>query len=253
MMRFNSAKERLLAGKPAVGAAAGLGPLGAELLAMAGFHYILVDDQHSLWQPEQVMAAFRAIRLAGSVPMARVQKNDFGQIGAMLDKGALGIVVPMVNTVEQARAAADAMRFPPRGTRSAGAYGCMLYGQDYSSWIDDDLFLAVQIESKEAAQHAEEIMAVDGVDGCWIGPADLANSMGLDVSTPAGMKAREEAIMHVLEACRKTHKAPGIACVGAGQQRLEQGFLFVTTNMDFSYVYAGAAASVQEMKARGYM
>src|SRR5207302_9342148 len=135
-------------------------------------------------------------------------QNDFYAIGRLLDRGALGIIVPMVNSVEEARAAARAVRYPPRGGRS---WGPLLPGYDvpeYGNWINDEVFLAVQIESAQAVDCAEEIMAVDGVDGCWIGPADLARSMGVDQNTPA----HEAAIMRVLDACRKTGKIPGLSC-----------------------------------------
>jgi 4-hydroxy-2-oxoheptanedioate aldolase len=249
MLKYNLAKQRMLEGKPAIGAAATLGVLGAEALARAGFHYILVDDQHSLWQPEQIVHAFQVIRLAGGVPMARVQKNDFGQIGAMLDRGALGIIVPMVNTVEQAQAAAFACRYPPRGGRSEGAYNVSMYGPEYSKRIDDEVFLAVQIETAEAAERAEEILSVDGVDGCWIGPADLARSMGLQHGAPEA----EPAIQHVLDVCKRIGKIAGIACVGKGLPRMKQGFLFVTPASDYAFVVNGAAAMLQQFAAEGFL
>ena len=120
--------------------------------------------------------------------MARVRQNDFGAIGRLLDMGALGIIVPMVHNAEIAKAAAFAMRYPPRGGRSGGAFGVGFHGGgEYMSWADDEVFLAVQIESAEGLNNAEEIMAVEGVDGCWVGPGDLGISW---VSTGAPRKAR---------------------------------------------------------------
>jgi len=251
-MRLNRAKRRMLEDKPAIGAAASLGsPLAAEILSLAGFDFVLVDNQHGSWQDDSAMLAFRSICLGIAIPMARVQQNDFYAIGRLLDRGALGIVVPMVNSVEEAEAAAFAVRYPPRGGRSVGAFGAQFYGSGYRRWIDDEVFLAVQIESERAVKCAEEILAVDGVDGCWIGPADLANSMGVDLNTPQGKEAHEAAILRILETCRKTHKIPGIAASDDAQHWIEQGFLFVTAASDAGFVSKGARESLQELKRGG--
>ena len=244
-MKINTAKLKMLEGKPAIGASAGLGsPLAAEILALSGIDYVQVDDQHGIWEPESMLTAFRSIRVAGSVPMARVGKNDFYAIGAMLDRGALGIIVPMVHTVEDAEAAAYAMRYPPHGSRSAGPYGCRLYGSDYVEWANDEVFLAVQIESAQGLENVEEIMAVDGIDGCWIGPWDLAASMG----TRIGSEAHEEAMLCILEACKKTGKIPGTYCGDQGAHRLKQGFLFVTPLGDTLHISVGAKEILKELK-----
>ncbi len=252
MLRWNVAKQKMLAGEPALGGLAGLGsPLAAELLALAGSDYVLLDDQHGIWDPKSAMDAFRAIRLAGAVPMVRVGKNDFYLIGAMLDRGALGIIVPMVHTPADAEAAAFAMRYPPRGGRSEGAYGCRMYGPEYRTSANDEVFLAVQIESGLAVENAEAILRVEGVDACWIGPADLANSMGLDLSQPADQRRHEEAIRHVLEACRRAGKIPGIACSPANAQHfLDMGFLFVTAYADSWGVYDSATATLARLRGR---
>lgn len=248
-MRVNTAKRRMLEGKPAMGAEVLLGsPLAAEIFSLLGFDFVQVDNQHGLWNQESTMSAFRSICLGSAVPMARVQQNDFYAIGSLLDRGALGIVVPMVETVEQAKAAAFAVRYPPRGGRSSGALAARFHGSNYESWIDEEVFLAVQIESNLAVEHAEEIMAVDGIDGCWIGPADLAKSMGVDLSTKEGKKAHEAAILKVLDVCRKTKKIPGIwAGGGTAQRRLEQGFLFLVVGGDHDFVINGAQETLREL------
>jgi 4-hydroxy-2-oxoheptanedioate aldolase len=172
--------------------------------------------------------------------MARVQKNDYYAIGALLDKGALGIVVPMVNSAEEAEAAAFATRYPPRGGRSAGAHLAGFHGSDYADWIDDEVFLAVQIETEGAVDCAEEILAVDGVDGCFIGPVDLGLTMGIDPGTDEGGEALERAILRTLDACRKTGKLPGLWAGDKPQDRVEQGFLFVAVASDLSFLHSGA-------------
>jgi 4-hydroxy-2-oxoheptanedioate aldolase len=238
----NTAKQRMLAGDTAIGSLLLLGsPLAAETLAQMNFDFLIVDTQHGTWQEPDVVTAFRGILLGGVTPMARVRHNDFGLIGRMLDLGALGIVVPMVNSVADARAAAQAVRYPPRGLRSEGAMGAAFHGRDYRSRIDDEVFLAVQIESKQAVENVEEILEVDGVDGCWIGPADLAASMGVDLSTEEGRAAHTAAILTVLDACHRTGKIPGIACLtDVVGEWIDRGFRFVTAGYDVMYLHNGA-------------
>ena len=249
-MGVNNAKQRMLGGLAAIGAEAGLGsPLAVEMLSPLGFDFILVDNQHGAWADESTFYAFRSIGLGQAVPMARVRSNDFGGIGRLLDQGALGVIVPMVNSVEEAEAAAFAARYPPRGGRSGGEFGTGFHGPDYKSWIDDEVFLAVQIETAQAVERAEQIMSVEGVDGCWIGPNDLGLSMGVDLSTPQGAEAHNSAILEVLAACRKTNKIPGIATWDActAQRRIDQGFLFVTVGGDHGLMLGGAQETLQAL------
>jgi 4-hydroxy-2-oxoheptanedioate aldolase len=243
-MKSNAAKQRMIEGKPAIGAEVGLGsPLSAEMLSPLGFDCIVVDNQHGNWREETTMYAFRSIALGSAVPMARVRYNDFGLIGRLLDIGALGVMVPMVNTVEEAEAAARAVRLPPRGGRSGGPFGAGFHGDDYMSRVDDEVFLAVQIETDQAVGSAEEIMAVEGVDGCWVGPNDLALSMGTEIGTPE----HTEAIESVIEACRKTGKFPGISLgdTEVASRWIERGMLFVTVGDDGSWMLEGAQAALR--------
>ncbi len=236
----NTAKHKMLAGKSAIGVGAGLGaPLAAEFLSRAGFDFVLVDNQHGSWDDDASGAAFRYICFGSAIPMARVRQNDFYAIGRLLDRGAMGIVVPLVNSVDEARAAAGAVRYPPRGRRSSGALLAMHYGADYQQWIDNEVFLAVQIESAQAVEHAEEILSVEGVDGCWIGPSDLAYSMGINLKTEAGQKAHCEAILHVRDVCRKTGKIPGISGGIDVSYWVENGFQFITASDDAMLMLEG--------------
>ena len=239
-MKVNTAKRKMLQGEPAIGVALGLGsPQVGEILSTMNVDYVLVDCQHGLFDERLAAEAFRNIALGPAIPMARVRQNDFGAIGRLLDMGAMGIVVPMVETEEQARRAARASRYPPRGNRSAGPLGARFLGPDYADWFDDELFLAVQIEAAAGVEQAEAIMAVDGIDGCWLGPADLRNTMGVDLGTPEGSAAHEAAIQRVLDACRKTGKIPGMATTVDVQKRIDQGFLYVTLGGDFHWLLRG--------------
>jgi 4-hydroxy-2-oxoheptanedioate aldolase len=188
----NSAKAKMAAGQPAFGYALELGsPIAAELMATTGVDFIMIDTQHGSFGPDSTISALMAITAGGAAtPMARVAFNDYTRIGRLLDEGALGIVVPMVHTAEAARAAADACRFPPLGTRSWGWGRAGRSGDDYGDAVNAQIFVAVQIESAEAAANAEAILATPGVDGCWIGPGDLALSLGLHPRDAQGASDR---------------------------------------------------------------
>ena len=145
-MYVNVTKRKMMQGRPAIGAEVSLGsPLSAELISSLGYDFVLVDNQHGLWTEEQSMIAFRSISLGVSTPMARVRRNDYGSIGRLLDMGCMGIVVPMVNTAEEAAEAVFATRFPPRGGRSIGPFATGFLGENYDAFANDEIFLAVQL------------------------------------------------------------------------------------------------------------
>jgi 4-hydroxy-2-oxoheptanedioate aldolase len=246
-VRTNTAKQKMLDGKPAFGYALGLGsPLAAEALAQCGIDFILLDTQHGSFGPDSTTAAFMAMASAPAITMARVARNDYTLIGRLLDEGAMGIVVPMVHTRADAEAAASACRFPPRGSRSWGWGRARALGDDYPSRIDDELFLAVQIESIQAVENAEAILSVPGVDGCWAGPGDLAFSMGIHPRDAANHDGHARALERVLEACRDTGKIPGIAAGGTenARSRADQGFRYITAGSDAGFMLEGAKAGL---------
>ncbi|MCL4466110.1 MAG: aldolase/citrate lyase family protein [Chloroflexi bacterium] len=247
-MRINTAKQTLLRREPAFGYWLGLGsPLAAEALSNCGIDFILLDTQHGSWGPDSTIVATAAMAAGSAVPMARVATNNYTLIGRLLDEGMLGIVVPMVNTTDDAKAAAAACRFPPTGARSWGWGRARAYGDDYVEWIDEQVFLAVQIETVQAVENAEAIMSVPGVDGCWVGPGDLALSMGFSPREAAQREEHARALERVVQACRNTGKIPGFA--GASPEdalrRAEQGFRFVTASGDMQFLMGGASACLK--------
>jgi 4-hydroxy-2-oxoheptanedioate aldolase len=252
MSKVNTAKQRMLEGKPALGAVLLFGSdLSAADMGKVGFDFLLLDIQHGGWDLDTAGRAMRALSGSSSIPMARIAHNNPFAIGSILDRGALGIVVPMVNSAEEARAVVAAAHFQPRGSRSAGSYLASFYGaeSDYEVWIERELFLAVQIESAQALEAAEEIMAVDGIDGCWIGPADLSYSLGIDRRTEQGKQQLERAAQRVLDACRNTNKIPGTLAPYDAPHWIEMGFRFVTIGDEKSYMQAGAAAALEKSRA----
>jgi 2-keto-3-deoxy-L-rhamnonate aldolase RhmA len=182
--------------------------------------------------------------------MARVTRNFFPMMGRLLDEGVLGIIIPQVDTPAQAKEAADACRLPPIGNRSWGWGRAFNYGEDYPHWIDDELFVAVQIESKEAIENAEAILATPGVDGFWIGPADLQLSYGQQPFSPAGLEVLAKAKEIALEAARNTGKITGYA--GSSPQQAKdlaaEGFQFLTCGSDVGFINNAIVAGMSILR-----
>ena len=229
-MAVNKAKQRMLRGETRHRSRGGLGsPLSAELISPLGFDYVLVDNQHGAWADQSSMHAFRSISLGTAVPMARVRRNDFGLIGRLLDMGCMGIVVPMVNNAEEAEAAVS----PPAIRRSAagpsGHSGRASWATTTTTGPTTRFSWAVQIETDEGARNAEEIMAVEGIDGCWIGPGDLSRYMRLDLNTGAGREVHSTTIRSIIAATQRAGKIPGISTPSAevAQRWIDEGCLFV--------------------------
>ena len=252
-MRRTRSSKNCCGGSRRLGRRRGLGSvLSAEMLSRVGFDYVVVDMQHGAWTETSVMHAFRAIALGSALPMARVRSNDFGLIGRLLDIGAMGVIVPLVNSVEDAEKAVLAARYPPLGGRSGGNFGTGFLASDpddYQEQANEEIFLAVQIESAPAVESAEAIMAVEGIDGCWIGPGDLSASMRTTPGTPE----HTAAIRSVIAACHKTGKIPGISLGDVELARfwIEEGCRFVTCGDDGSWMASGAAATLEGVLGSG--
>jgi 4-hydroxy-2-oxoheptanedioate aldolase len=250
----NQAKKKMLGGEPAFGYSLGLGSaLAAERMANTGIDFIMIDTQHGSWGPESTIASLMAITTSPATPMARVARNDYTMIGRLLDEGALGIIVPMVHTAEDAKAAADACRFPPTGSRSWGWGRAAGYGEDYSNAINDEILVMVQIESAQAVENAEAILSTPGVDGCWIGPSDLSLSMGIHPSQKDTDERVQAAIDKVLTACKNTGAIPGFAGGGPSQgvELAQRGFRFITCGSDLGFMLAGAADGLKTIHGKG--
>ena len=251
-MNSNRTQDLLDQGRPAIGTGAGCSsPWAAGALARAGFDWVLMDTQHGIWETEALRTAILAVTQAGATPVVRVLRNDFGLINRILDDGVLGVIVPMVDTAADAERAADAMRYPPRGHRShATPYLTGIHGDNYSAEANDRVFLAVQIESATAVENAEAILAVEGVDGCWVGPADMALTMGLTLDDIGVHDRHNDAVAHVVATCKKLGKFAGYACntLEMGKRRMSEGFTFVNVGGDSKFIAEGAQRYLKEMR-----
>jgi 4-hydroxy-2-oxoheptanedioate aldolase len=250
-VKVNLTRQKLVAGQPAFGFAVGLGsPIATEVLTGCGIDFVFVDNQHGSWGSDSTIAALMAISTGPATPIARVARNDYTMVGRLLDEGCMGVVFPMIHTAEDAKTAADSVRLPPVGTRSWGWGRAARYGDDYPDWINEQVLCIVQIESIQAVENAEAIMATPGVDGCWLGPGDMALSMGIDPRKAANDERHIAATERVLQACKNTGKAAGFACNSTeeARQRADAGWQFLTAGSDAGFILAGAAHALKTLR-----
>ena len=241
----NPIKERLAAGKPSIGSWLNLeSPLAAEVMASVGFSWLVVDAEHGPYDLGAITHAFRAIEARGALPLVRVWDHDPVTTARVLDAGAWGIVYPHVSNPEQAAALSSAMRYPPQGTRSAGTGRCVTLAVDYRSSFNNAALCIPQIEDLEGIDNAEAIGNVEGVDIVFLGPGDLALSMGV----AAGDPEHEAALQRLREGSERAGKPSGIPVpdATAARERIKQGFSFIDLASDFRLMETAAKQALAD-------
>jgi 4-hydroxy-2-oxoheptanedioate aldolase len=215
-MRPNTVKTLMTTGGTALIGWAGIGnSYSAELLGHSGFDGVVVDMQHGQVYLDQAVGMLQALSATPAIPMARVTANHFAEINKVLDSGAYGVIVPMIDTAEDARRVVEAVRYPPRGRRSFGPARGLLYGgQDYPQHADDELLAFAMIETPQAMENLDAIAAVPGLDGLFIGPADLSLALGVSPAPKWRDDPLRGAIARILAAARAHGKLAGIFCTG---------------------------------------
>jgi len=218
------------------------GPVVVELLASMGFDWVLLDTEHSLTDVPDLMAMLQAVAGYPGSAVVRPAANDPVLIKRVLDLGALTLMLPYVQTADEARAAVSAMRYAPRGIRGvSGMSRASRFGtvQDYVRRAEEELCLIVQVETADAVGRIAEIAAVDGVDALFIGPADLAASMGHPGN--AGHPEVVAMIERAIKAVVATGKAAGILTTDPAfaRQCIGWGTTFTAVGIDMSILAAG--------------
>lgn len=225
----------------------------AEIMAKSGFDWLVVDLEHSVISIDMAGDLIRTIDLCGVAPLVRLTSNDPDQIKRVMDAGAHGIVVPMVNTPAEAARAVAATRYAPAGSRGVGLARAQGYGvnfQDYLKWQSDGPVVIVQIEHKDAIDQLEEILTVPGVDGFIIGPYDLSCSMGI----PGQFEQVEfiGAVTRIRETGQRLGCAAGLHIVEPDLQRLEQtireGYTFIAYSVDIRMLDVSVRQGIARMK-----
>src|SRR5262245_48019999 len=247
-MRPNLVKRALREGKPSVGTWLSLGSIvAARFMAHTGFDWLNVDIEHSLVDWETACHIYATVADAGCTALARVPGNRHDHIKRVLDNGAHGIVVPMVNTRKEAEDAVSAALYPPVGNRSVGGSAHALnFGAtpaDYFAKANDEVLIVLQCEHIQAVEDADAIFSVPGIDAIFVGPNDLAASMrGKDGKGPSA-EATAKAMKHILETCKK-HKVPAGVHVYSGEEarvRIEEGWQFLAISSELRMMLNGAA------------
>lgn len=242
----NMFKAAIKAGRQQIGLWSSLpDPIVAEVLGGCGFDWLLLDTEHATNDLRTVMLQLMALKGAGTHPIVRVRWNDTALMKQYLDAGAQTILVPMVNSAEEARAAAAATRLPPRGIRGlATATRASDYGRfaGYATKANDEVCCLVQVETKEALAEIEAIAAIEDVDGIFIGPGDLAASHGFPGQPlhPEMQPVIEDAVKRI----RKAGKPAGILTFNEefAQKAIGWGTLFTAVGADLPILLNGANA-----------
>jgi 4-hydroxy-2-oxoheptanedioate aldolase len=252
-MRPNKIKAMWREGKPASAGWLSTGnPYLAEVMANAGYDALIIDMQHGMGiTSERAIACLQAISTTDTLPMVRMSWNDPKDIQFVLDAGAYGVIVPLVNTYDEAVKAAGASRYPPLGYRSTGANRARLYaGADYAQHANEEIIVLVMIETMEAVNNLEEIAKAPGIDGFYVGPADLALSLGLTPGPDAAEDPRHaEACQRVVDVAKANGLIPCHHGSGPDEaaRRFAQGFMMCQIGSDAGMVTQGSAASLKAL------
>jgi len=252
-MRLNKIKQLWREGQPATAAWLSTGnTFLAEVMAHAGFDAVIIDMQHGMGlSPEKAIQCMQAISTTDTVPVVRMSWNDPKDIQFVLDAGAYGVIVPLVNTKAEAELAVGAAKYPPIGFRSIGPNRARLYsGPDYVQHANDETFVLVMIETMEAVNNLEEIASVPGLDGFYVGPGDLAVSLGLTPGPDARRDPRHaEACQRVVDVARAHGLIP--CHHGSGPEeaadRFAQGFMMCQIGSDSGMVANASADALKTL------
>jgi 2-dehydro-3-deoxyglucarate aldolase len=238
-------KDKLRKGEPALGGWIMIGhPVVAEIMAGEGFDWIAVDLEHAETDLRAFYDIVRAVRGTGCDLLARLHSCDSVLAKEILDAGAQGIIVPSVNSPEEARQASAMARFPTAGTRGVSLCRATDFGRNFQTYVEqhnDNVLVVVMLEHMEAVKNVDEILATPGVDAALIGPYDLSASMGL--AGQLGHHAVVAAQQAILDACRR-HKVPaGIHVVATDhnqvQDRIAEGYRFIGCGIDTLFLIQG--------------
>lgn len=248
----SSLKSRWTSGEVTLGAWCMIpGALTAEAIARSGFDWVLIDMQHGCMDYETALAMIRAIDLTPAVPIVRVPWNDPGIIGRVLDAGALGVVVPMIQTPEDARRAVEACLYPPAGRRSFGPVRVgMRDGPGYFGEANTRVAVIPMIETAEALASVEDIARVPGVDALFVGPFDLSVALGLPPGDNDGQPAFDDAIKKIARAAKDAKVATAVLSnAKVAPLRVEQGFQMISVTTDIAALTMATRSDLETVRA----
>ena len=246
-MKINHVKAKLKRGEPSIGTWLTLpDPISARLMARTGFDWLTIELEHTPITFETAAIDYAIISECGPAPLVRIPWNSAETIKRVLDTGAWGIVVPMVNSRAECEAVVEAALYAPQGQRSiGGSMHAANFHTDtgtYYAKANEQILVMVMIEHIRGVERAEEILSVPGIDGVFIGPNDLHNSMGLKPVFESDSPRFVDAVSHVLKTAKKNKIAAGIRVVDAptATRRINEGFQFIAVASESGMMLAKA-------------
>lgn len=249
-----SLKERLTRSELTIGSWITLGhPAIAEIMASAGFDWLVLDMEHSVMELSEAQTIIQVLDKQQCPAIVRLTSNHPDQIKRVMDAGATGVMIPMIKSAEDAKAAVSSVYYPPQGQRGVGLARAQGYGacfQEYRQWLIENAVIVVMIEHIKAVEQIDSILAVPGVDAYIIGPYDLSGSMGMpgELDHPQV----QDAIKHVLDAGKRLQKPGGIHVIepdsAALQQRIRSGFSFLGYSLDIRILDTICRTHLQSIK-----
>lgn len=220
----------------------------AELMAGLGFDWVCIDTQHGLIGYSTAVEMLQAISRTETTALVRAPWNEPGIIGKLLDAGAEGIIIPMVNSKEEAEAAVAACRYPPAGRRSYGPVrAALVHGASYFEAANQEVLCIPMVETREAVERLDDILSIPGIDAIYVGPNDLSLSLGLSPAADHDEPTFAEALSRILD-CTKRHGVIA-GCAGGvtvAARRASQGFQLVEVTRDAASM---ARMAIQDLKA----
>lgn len=222
-------------------------PAIAEVLGRSGYDGLVVDLQHGFAELSDAAAMFRAIESAGAEPIVRLQENRPADAMKLLDLGAYGVIVPLVDSADDAKTFVSALHYPPGGQRSYGPRRPVLrYGPDYWKLASQTIVSLAMIETRRGIDNLDAILAVEGYDGIFIGPSDLAIALGRAPTPDSDDPVVVDAIRHIRERARVFDKRVGIFCMSAafGRAKIMEGFDIVSIAPDLATVAKAAREAI---------
>jgi 2-keto-3-deoxy-L-rhamnonate aldolase RhmA len=248
-------KKKMISGEPTFGTWMSMAhPSIAEILAMAGYDWVVIDTEHSCIDVSEALRLIIAVEQRGSIPLVRLAGIDPIQAKAVLDAGAAGVLVPMVNRKADAELAVQMTKYPLLGSRGACLARAQGYGENFDAYVQNanaDTLLIVQIEHKDAVANIEEILSVTGIDGTFIGPYDLSLSLGIpgQLNYPEVLAAKRK----VLDATIAHGLIAGVHLVHpstAGddcREAIAEGYRFMALGTDILFLGDSARALKHEV------
>ena len=254
-MMINPVKQKLSRGEVSFGSWLTLAHTAvAEIMVESGFEWLAIDMEHSVIGIQDVEPLIQVIEALGSVPLVRLWGNDPVLAKRVMDAGAYGVIVPMVNSRMDAEKAVSSVKYPPDGERGVGLYRAQGFGvkfEEYKNSINQASLVIVQIEHKQAVENIGEIVSVAGVDGVMIGPYDISGSFGVtgELDHPLVKQAQEK----VLSAAKDANIAAGIHVVSpsleAVKNRVNEGFRFIAYSTDAILLNSKCREATLELKS----